>query len=265
MKQIVLALILSISLHLLAIYLLKDKQNNLPKDISTTKIKKKSNVHYVKLKKPQKKVVKKAKPASKPKPIKEKKVTKKKNTKQQEKQYIKAPKIVKKAKRKVIKKKPKKIIKKPVEKIEATPNYQKMNPTKLQKKTLDEFLSTPVLSPDMLDEETQSYIKLYGEEYNNFTKVQKVFLQKNLKGIGRITQKYLRYPKVSIQTHQQGMNIVEFTLYPNGDISRPMISSSSGFTALDDNTIETIKIAYKDYPRPSEPTKIKIYVTYRLY
>jgi protein TonB len=61
------------------------------------------------------------------------------------------------------------------------------------------------------------------------------------------------------------MNIIEFVLHPNGDITKPIITSSSGYEALDKNTIKTIEIAYKDYPRPSEPTKIRIYVTYRLY
>jgi len=61
------------------------------------------------------------------------------------------------------------------------------------------------------------------------------------------------------------MNIVEFTLHPNGDISDLKISNSSGYSSLDENTIETIEYAYKDYPRPKSPTKIKIYVYYKLY
>jgi protein TonB len=117
----------------------------------------------------------------------------------------------------------------------------------------------------MLDDITKSYLRLYGEEYNSFTKVQKVYLQKNLKNIGRITQKYLKYPRIAIRTGQQGMNIVEFFLHPNGDISDLKLSNSSGYTSLDKNTIETIEIAYKDYPRPKTKTKVKIYVYYKLY
>lgn len=117
----------------------------------------------------------------------------------------------------------------------------------------------------MLDDITKSYINLYGEEYNSFTKVQKVFLQKNLKDIGRITQSYLRYPHIAVRTGQQGMNIVEFTLHPNGDISDLKISNTSGYSSLDENTVETIEYAYKDYPRPKTATKIKIYVYYKLY
>jgi len=83
--------------------------------------------------------------------------------------------------------------------------------------------------------------------------------------IGKITQRYLQYPEISAKTGQSGVNVVEFTLHPNGDISDLRISDSSYFTALDKNTIETIQIAYKDYPRPKEPTKIKIFVNYILY
>ena len=263
MKPIVYAIFLSITLHLLAIYFMYEKKVEPLKQPSSTKIKQNSNVHFVQL---QAKAVaqKKSQQKQQEKPKKEiqkkrQKVTQKKPT------YIPVKKVVKQAKRKVVKKEPKTIQRKPIEKTEALPNYSKLSPTKLQKKTLDDFLAQPVLDTKFLDEVTQSYIKLYGEEYNNFTKVQKVYLQKNLKDIGRITQKYLRYPRISIQTRQSGMNIIEFTLYPNGDISTPMISSSSGYTALDKNSIETIEIAYKDYPRPKEPTKIKIYVKYILY
>lgn len=130
---------------------------------------------------------------------------------------------------------------------------------------MSDFLATPELDRNMLDSITQSYLELYGEEYNSFNQVQKVFLQKNLRDIGRITQKYLRYPSLAARLRQDGTNIVEFMLYPNGDISDLRLTSSSHSTSLDDNTLETIRIAYKDYPRPKEPTKIKIYVNYFLY
>lgn len=264
MKYIILALILSISIHLLTLTTFKFPKEN-PKDsASTSKTISKSNINYVLLKsapKPTPKVEKKEIP---------KKVEKKEEIKKIVKKRKKYKKVNKKeiivAKKREIKKEiPKKVEAKPIEQKEVTPNYTKLNPTRLQKNTLENFLANPPHEPELIDELTQSYIKLYGEEYNSFTKVQKVYLQKNLKTIGSITQKYLRYPAVAIRTRQSGTNVIEFTLYPNGDITQPMITSSSGYEALDDNTIKTIEIAYKDYPRPSEPTKIRIYVTYRLY
>ncbi len=113
----------------------------------------------------------------------------------------------------------------------------------------------------------KEYRKLYKDEFDTFTKAQKRFLKENLSRIGYITQKYLYlrgYPYIAVKTKQQGTNIVEFYLHPNGDISNLHLIGSSGYEALDKNTIETIKTAYKDYPLPKEKTKIRIYVKYRL-
>jgi len=112
---------------------------------------------------------------------------------------------------------------------------------------------------------TQSYIKLYGEQYFEFSENQRRYIKQNLNTIGKITQRYLEYPRISIRTKQKGMNVVKFYLHPNGDISELKITDSSHYTALDSNTIETIRIAYQDYPKPVEKVKIKIYVKYILY
>lgn len=116
-----------------------------------------------------------------------------------------------------------------------------------------------------VDELTQSYIDLYGDEFITFSDETKEFLKENLSDIGRITQKYLMYPSISIRTKQQGMNVVEFFLHPNGDITNLKLIKSSTYTALDSNSIHTIKVAYKDYPKPKEVTKIRIFVYYKLY
>ncbi|WP_298754774.1 TonB family protein [uncultured Arcobacter sp.] len=263
MKYIIFALILSISIHLLTFKTFHIKNDEVQDSPSTSKDNKKSAVNYVRLK-------------STPKSVEQKKETPKKSEVKKEiiKEVTKKETIYKKVtknqievakKREVKKDVPKKIEPKPSEQKEVTPNYAKLNPTKLQQDTLETYLATPPEDVELVDEITQSYIKLYGEEYNSYTKVQKVFLRKNLKTIGSITQKYLRYPAISVRTRQSGMNIIEFILHPNGDITQPLITTSSGYEALDKNTIKTIEIAYKDYPRPNEPTKIRIYVTYRLY
>ncbi len=111
------------------------------------------------------------------------------------------------------------------------------------------------------------YRKLYKDEFNSYTKAQKEFLKDNLSKIGAITQKYLYlrgYPYISLKTKQQGQNAVEFYLHPNGDITGLRLITSSGYEALDQNSLETIKAAYKDYPLPKETTKVRIYVEYRL-
>jgi len=274
MKNIVYAIILSIIIHLLFFFTveIKNDTNTLKNQKNSLK---KQRITYVKLK--PKKIVKKE-------IVTEKTVKKKKRTKY--KKVIKKN-IIKAKKRKTIKK-PKRVVPKPIIKTIVKPTYTKPLPKKskiikkkriqlpkknksldqtakkLQDKTLESFLLEP-LDETLVDSVTQKYIDLYGEEFNTFTKVQKVFLKNHLKDIGLITQKYLKYPDVSIRTRQDGTNIVEFTLYPNGDISKVMLSSSSGYEALDKNSLRTVQIAFIEYPRPQKPTKIKIYITYIYY
>ncbi len=42
------------------------------------------------------------------------------------------------------------------------------------------------------------------------------------------------YPKLAEKLRIGGVNIVEFDFHPNGSISRLKITSSSGYTILDD-------------------------------
>ncbi len=110
--------------------------------------------------------------------------------------------------------------------------------------------------------------QLYGKSFNHFTPTQKEFIKQNLGVIQRITQRTLiqnGYPTVSIQTKQQGVNIVTFYLHPNGNISGLKLKKRMGYAALDQNTLEVIRIAYKDYPLPKTKTKITFYVQYQLY
>jgi len=110
--------------------------------------------------------------------------------------------------------------------------------------------------------------QFYGSEFNTFTKTQKRFIEKNLGSIYRITQQTLTrngYPWVAQKTRQQGTAIVTFYLHPNGNISGLRLKRRIGYTALDENTLKVIRIAYKDYPRPKTKTKITFYVEYSLY
>lgn len=109
---------------------------------------------------------------------------------------------------------------------------------------------------------------LYGPEFNTYTKTQKKFIRNNLGTIHRITQNTLTrngYPSVAVRTQQQGTNVVSFYLHPNGDISGLRLKTPIGYAALDQNTLDVIRIAYKDYPLPNKKTRIIFYVSYRLY
>ncbi|PAF46848.1 siderophore-mediated iron transporter [Helicobacter sp. 12S02634-8] len=117
-----------------------------------------------------------------------------------------------------------------------------------------------------VDPQTQRDIdELYGDEFGDLGSAEKDFIKNNLRDIGRITQKYLQYPRTAAYLGQDGQNAVEFYLHPNGDITDLKILKKSGYVILDRNTLKTIEIAYKDYPRPSVTTLIRIHVRYFMY
>lgn len=104
--------------------------------------------------------------------------------------------------------------------------------------------------------------EIYGLEFGHLGREEQDFIINNLSRIGMITQSYLRYPANAGMLKQEGMNVVEFYLHPNGDISDLKIINSSGFILLDRNSTRTIEIAYKDYPRPKVKTLIRFYISY---
>jgi len=115
---------------------------------------------------------------------------------------------------------------------------------------------------------SQMIKQLYGSEFNTFTSTQKKFIKNNLGLIHRITQRTLiqnGYPDIAVRTMQEGTNVVTFYLHPNGNITNLRLLRRIGYTALDDNTLQVIRIAYKDYPRPKTKTKITFYVQYHIY
>lgn len=136
----------------------------------------------------------------------------------------------------------------------------------IQEKTLENFLTSQEqnLNPQTLNEIEE----MYGDEFNSFTQLQKVFIKKNINNFQIITQRVLNrmgYPRTAAKMLVGGVNIVEFFLHPNGDISDLKLAKESSYASLDENTIELIKIAYKEYPKPKTITKIKFRVIYRIY
>ena len=260
MKIIIFAFVVSISLHLLLFKqykIEKTSQEQTHKDVAHQK----SNVQFVKLKqiapKPIKKEIKKVEP---------KKIVEIK------KPAIKKTIVKKKSQREITKTLPKKYIK-----TKKTVTYQKKRTKKavtakkiqkrktIQEKTLENFLSQKEPINNEILNELQ---RLYGREYQTFTKVQKAYLEKNLNNFQVITQRVLTrlgYPKLAAKLRLSGKNIVEFMYYPNGNIKNLKITNSSGYAVFDDYSIKLIEIAYKDYPRPKTPTKLKFQVHYKIY
>ncbi len=259
MQQVFIAIALSLGVHLLTLYYFNGKVilDNKPKVSTATKLEEigYQKIKYVKLVEPKKQKLIQPK-AKKPIIKKQAKVVKEKPKPKPKQKFIKVPK--KQVIKKVVKRPKPKAIVQPI--VKQAPKPQVPTAKEIYEQTKKEDLK----EIQKLDEVTKSYLKLYGEEYFKFSKETKKYLNDNINNIGRVTQQYLRYPRIAIKTKQQGMNIVQFFLYPNGDITDLKITNGSGYRTLDKNTIKTIKLAYKDYPRPKEKTKVKIYVYYQL-
>lgn len=98
--------------------------------------------------------------------------------------------------------------------------------------------------------------ELYGNDFYNLSKEDKKYLDENYRKIYEITQRNLRYPQQAGRLGLEGSNRLEFYLYPNGDIRDLRLIHSSGYEMFDKNSIYTIEISYKDYPKPQKPIKI---------
>ena len=109
--------------------------------------------------------------------------------------------------------------------------------------------------------------ELYGDEFGKLTPGEQKYLLDNQEIMRRITQEVLnRVAKVNLSgdINVNRVNIIEFYLHPNGDMSDFKFLKKSGYYILDNTTKETIEYAYSRYPRPSEKILIRYNVYYNL-
>lgn len=109
--------------------------------------------------------------------------------------------------------------------------------------------------------------ELYGDDFAKLTQGQQEYLKDNIEEMRRITQNVLnRVASVNIRSdlNTNSINIIEFKLHPNGDMSDFKFLKNSGYYILDDTTKETILYAYSQYPRPRETITIRYNVYYNL-
>ncbi|PAF48794.1 hypothetical protein BKH43_07625 [Helicobacter sp. 13S00401-1] len=102
---------------------------------------------------------------------------------------------------------------------------------------------------------------LYGEKFGNMSLEDKKYIVDSYMLNGQVFQYYanrLGYPSIAAYFGQQGVGVVEFTLYPDGHISDIKIIKSSSFSAIDDQIIELVKLAAKDLKRPPKPIPIRL-------
>lgn len=163
--------------------------------------------------------------------------------------------------------------KKPVAKADEN----KTKPTEKKNDRLYSFLSKKVATEPVKESTKQSSKReskllsnikdAYGESFGELSPGEQKYILDNQEVMRRITQQVLnRVGRVNIPRDMRvnSSNIVEFYLYPNGDISDIKFIDKSNFYILDDTTKETIEYAYSKYPRPEQKTRIRYKVGYYL-
>jgi outer membrane biosynthesis protein TonB len=228
----------------------------MPKGSQLKKISKKQPIKHI-----QKKIIKKSKPKPKYKP----------RPKPKPKKQLKTTKI------------PTKVTKN-THLVQKTPKKEDLNVTKVtkvQKKKPKTEDAMAWLWEDKSSEEkevkqtkftsgsniTSDIKELYGDEFGKLTPGQQKYILDNQEIMRRITQQVLeRVARVNLSRdiNVNATNVIEFYLYPNGDISDIKFLKKSGHYVLDDTTKETIEYAYSKYPRPTEKTLIRYNVFYNL-
>jgi len=85
-----------------------------------------------------------------------------------------------------------------------------------------------------------------------------------LKDIYNLIFKYKKYPIIAKKRGLEGECIVSFTLCSSGEIRDLKVDKSSGFTVLDSNSLDVIKEASVEFPKPPKDISISIPIGYKL-
>ncbi len=107
----------------------------------------------------------------------------------------------------------------------------------------------------------------YGEAFGQLSAGEQKYILDNQEIMRRITQEQLnRLAPVNIPRNLRinTMNIIEFYLHPNGDISGLKVISPSGQQILDDTSTQTVEYSYHRYPLPKQKTLVRYKVGYYL-
>lgn len=119
------------------------------------------------------------------------------------------------------------------------------------------------ITPDQIDSLPRSILYHYGEEFFDLSSVQQHYILDNLQKIrlinNQIGTKILR-SKPEAPIDPTDSNVVTFTLHPDGSISDLELQEERVGFFLDELTLQTVKEAYRLYPRPKSDTLIKIRV-----
>lgn len=155
-------------------------------------------------------------------------------------------------------------------------NITKVEPPKKPKKSSGLYAALSKKQKTRVEPKTKAqtgtqigsdFQEAYGEEFGKLSEGEKKYIIDNQEVMRRITQEQLnRLGPVNIprNLNVNTMNIIEFYLHPNGDISGLKIVNASGYEILDDTSLQTIEYSYHRYPLPKQKTMVRYKVGYYL-
>ncbi|MGA9046518.1 energy transducer TonB family protein [Sulfuricurvum sp.] len=108
-----------------------------------------------------------------------------------------------------------------------------------------------------------SVLHHYGEEFFNLSAGEQHYIIDNLQKIRKINEivgtRLLRErPNDDVDPNDN--NVVEFILNPDGTIRDLSLEKNRVGTPLDELTLQMINLAHPKYPKPEQPTKVRIRV-----
>lgn len=107
-----------------------------------------------------------------------------------------------------------------------------------------------------------SVLHHYGDEFFNLSAGEQHYIIDNLQKIRKINEmvgtRLLRERPDDVDPMDN--NVVEFLLNPDGSISDLTLEKNRIGTPLDELTLQTINLAHSRYPKPEQPTKVRIRV-----
>lgn len=90
------------------------------------------------------------------------------------------------------------------------------------------------------------------------------YINLNKEKVREVIAKYQKYPKIARKTGSEGICLISFKLYPDGNIDEIKVIKSSGYQILDKSSVQTIEQSASELPRPNKVTTLTVPIEYRL-
>ncbi len=127
----------------------------------------------------------------------------------------------------------------------------------------NETITLQPFTPSDRDTLPFSVLHHYGEAFFTLSAGEQHYIINHLQRIRKINEivgtRLLR-ERYHDDVDPDDNNIVTFTLHPDGTISDLELEKNRIGTPLDELTLQTIQLAHPKYPKPSQPTKVRIRV-----